>query len=213
MAIKGLSKLVVGKYAYDESVVTYTNPQVVQKMVEYSLTLNQSENNPLYADNAEAENDKGTFQNGELSITTDDLTQEVSVMILGTKENDEVTYEQSKKVKEQVYDDTMNPPDLGVGFIELHQNKGVDKYRAIFLHKVFFNVPEQAATTKGEQVEWQTPTITGTVQRSEGSDANGKHPWMTDAWFDSEEDALSYLLFKCGKAVSELRLKKVSENK
>lgn len=118
MAIKGLSKLVVGKYAYDESVVTYTNPQVVQKMVEYSLTLNQSENNPLYADNAEAENDKGTFQNGELSITTDDLTQEVSVMILGTKENDEVTYEQSKTVKEQVYDDTMNPPDLGVGLIE-----------------------------------------------------------------------------------------------
>lgn len=202
MAIKGLSKLVVGKYAYDESTVKYTEPQVVQKMVEYSLTLNQSENNPLYADNGEAENDKGTFQNGELSITTDDLTQEVSVMILGTKENEEVTYDTSKTVTEQVYDDSMNPPDLGIGFIELHQNKGIDKYRAIFLHKVFFNVPEQAATTKGEQVEWQTPTITGAVQRSEASDANGRHPWMTDAWFDSEDDALAYLMFKCGKAVS-----------
>lgn len=203
MAIKGLSKLVVGKYAYDESTVKYTEPQAVQKMVEYSLALNQSENNPLYADNGEAENDKGTFQNGELSITTDDLTQEVSVMILGTKENEEVTYDTSKTVTEQVYDDSMNPPDLGVGFIELHQNKGVDKYRAIFLHKVFFNVPEQAATTKGEQVEWQTPTITGVVQRSEASDANGRHPWMTDAWFDSEDDALAYLMFKCGKAVSD----------
>lgn len=203
MAIKGLSKLVVGKYAYDESTVKYTEPQAVQKMVEYSLALNQSENNPLYADNGEAENDKGTFQNGELSITTDDLTQEVSVMILGTKENEEVTYDTSKTVTEQVYDDSMNPPDLGVGFIELHQNKGVDKYRAIFLHKVFFNVPEQAATTKGEQVEWQTPTITGVVQRSEASDDNGRHPWMTDAWFDSEDDALAYLMFKCGKAVSE----------
>ena len=184
MAIKGLSKLVVGKYAYDESTVKYTEPQAVQKMVEYSLTLNQSENNPLYADNAEAENDKGTFQNGELSITTDDLTQEVSVMILGTKENEEVTYDTSKTVTEQVYDDSMNPPDLGVGFIELHQNKGVDKYRAIFLHKVFFNVPEQAATTKGEQVEWQTPTTTGGVQRSEGSGEKGRNSWVTDAWFD-----------------------------
>lgn len=213
MAIKGLSKFVVGKYVFDESVVKYTEPTVVQKMVEYSLTLNQSENNPLYADNQEAENDKGTFKNGELSLGTDDLTQESSKLILGTKENTEVTYATGKKATEQVYDDTMTPPDLGVGFIELHQNKGVDKYRAIFLHKVFFNVPEQAATTKGEQVEWQTPTITGTVQRSEGSDANGKHPWMTDAWFDSEEDALSYLLFKCGKAVSKLSLKKVSENK
>lgn len=201
MAIKGLSKLVVGKYAYDESTVKYTEPQAVQKMVEYSLTLNQSKNNPLYADNGEAENDKGTFQNGELSITTDDLTQEVSVMILGTNENEEVTYDTDKTVTEQVYDDSMNPPDLGVGFIELHQNKGVDKYRAIFLHKVFFNVPEQAATTKGEQVEWQTPTITGVVQRSEASDDNGRHPWMTDAWFDSEDDALAYLMFKCGKAV------------
>ena len=30
MAIKGLSKLVVGKYAYDESTVKYTEPQAVQ---------------------------------------------------------------------------------------------------------------------------------------------------------------------------------------
>lgn len=202
MAIKGLSKFVIGKYAFDESVVKYTNPTVVQKMVEYSLTLNQSENNPLYADNAEAENDKGTFQNGELTIGTDDLTQESSKLILGTKENSEVTYATGKTATEQVYDDTMNPPDLGVGFIEWHQNNGVDKYRAIFLHKVFFNVPEQGATTKGEQVEWQTPTITGTVQRSEGVDEKGKHPWMTDAWFESEDEALTYLKFKCGQAVT-----------
>lgn len=204
MAIKGLSKFVVGKYVFDGSVVKYTEPTVVQKMVEYSLTLNQSENNPLYADNQEAENDKGTFQNGELSLGTDDLTQESSKLILGTKENTEVTYANGKTATEQVYDDTMTPPDLGVGFIEWHQNKGEDKYRAIFLHKVFFNVPEHSATTKGEQVEWQTPTITGTVQRSEGTDDKGKHPWMTDAWFDTEEEALTYLMFKCGKEVSEL---------
>ncbi|MFQ7537660.1 MAG: phage tail protein, partial [Clostridium sp.] len=69
----------------------------------------------------------------------------------------------------------------------------------VFLPKVFFNVPEQAATTKGESIEWQTPTITGTVMRSDLVDDKYEHPWMMDAWFQTRAEAALYLEYKCGK--------------
>ncbi len=200
MAIKGLSKLVIGEYVYSGSGnnPTYTLPETVAKMVEYSLTINQSENNPLYADNMEAENDKGTFQNGELSLGTDDLTQNASKKILGIKVVP-FSYNDDKTAQEGVYDENREAPYLGVGLIEWHQNNDVNQYRAVFLPKVFFNVPEQSATTKGENVEWQTPTVTGVVQRSNLVDSQYNHPWMIDAWFDTEEEAIEYLEYKCGK--------------
>ena len=198
MAIKGLSKFVVGLYNNNNGVVTYTTPTTIAKMIEYTLTINSSDNNPLYADNMVAENDKGTFQSGELTMGTDELTQESSMLILGLKEN-EYTYGNKKTVKELVYDDDSQAPYLGVGFIEWHQHEDVNKYRAVFLPKVFFNIPEQAATTKGESVEWQTPSIPGTIQRSDSVEENMVHPWMNDAWFSSENDALEYLEYKCGK--------------
>lgn len=204
MAIKGVSKLVVGNYDYDGigNVPTYSDNETVAKMVEYALTINQSDNNPLYADNMEAENDKGTFQNGELSLTTDDLTQEASKKILGIKTN-EFSYGDSLTATEGVYDDSRIAPYLGVGIIEMHQNNDVTKYRAVFLPKVFFNVPEQAATTKGENIEWQTPTVTGIVQRSDLVQGEYNHPWMIDAWFETESQALSYLEYKCGKGAKK----------
>lgn len=200
MAIKGLSKLVVGKYTYSGTGnnPTYSDNETVAKMVEYSLTVNQSDDNPLYADNMEAENDKGTFQNGDLSIGTDDLTQEASTLILGTKSKT-YSYATDKEAEESVYDDDRNAPYLGCGVIEQHQNNDVTKYRAVFFPKVYFNVPEQAATTRGESIEWQTPTITGKVTRSDLVDTNYNHPWMIDAWFDTEAEALEYLEYKCGK--------------
>ena len=75
-------------------------------------------------------------------------------------------------------------------------------YRAVFLPKVFFDIPENAANTKGQTIEWQTPTITGTIQRSDQVDSNTSHPWMMDAWFEDEASALNWLEYKCGKEQS-----------
>lgn len=201
MAIKGLSIPVFGKYDYDGSTVTYSNPTIMAKAVEYSVSWEVGDNNPFYADNAIAENDKGTFQSGELTLTTDDLTQEVSALILGTS-----TYEEtftvdgaSQTATVQVYDDTQNSPYLGVGVIETHQKSDADKYRAVFFPKVNFSIPEEAAATKEDEIDWQTREITGTINRSDEVSSSGTHPWMNDAWFDSEASALAWLKFKCGE--------------
>ena len=71
---------------------------------------------------------------------------------------------------------------------------GADKYRAIFFHKIKFSIPEDAASTQGESIEWQTPTIEGTIMRDDGA----KHGWKSEVTVDSEAVAIAYLKQKLG---------------
>lgn len=198
MAIKGLSIPVIGDYENEGKNVTYSNPTVADKAVEYGVSWTTTDDNPLYADNTVAEQDSGVFQSGELTLGTADLTQELSKRILGLKIKT-VNYGKEKSVEELIYDDGAKSPYLGFGIIELHQINNIDKYRAVFFPKIKFNLPEEAATTKGESVEWQTKSISASILRSDAVDENYNHPWMIDAWFESEAEAVTYLMYKCGK--------------
>ena len=198
MAIKGLSIPVCGNYAATGNNTTYSDPFIADSAVEYGISWTTSDSNPLYADNKIKENDKQVFQSGELTLGTADLPQELSKKILGLTE---ATYEygSGQSATENVYDDQQKSPYLGFGIIELHQIDDVDQYRAVFLPKIYFNLPEEAATTKGESVEWQTKSIVATILRSDLVDEHYIHPWMIDAWFTSEADALVYLKKRCGE--------------
>ena len=94
-----------------------------------------------------------------------------------------------------VWDDDLKPVNLGAGLIELHQVNGVEFHRAIILPKVFFNVPSDSATTKGESVEWQTQEISGVINRSDEVDSTTKrnHPWKLSADCESEDIAVAYI--------------------
>lgn len=205
MAIKGLSIPIIGTYNNVGGVVSYSDPMIANKAAEYSVSWTTGDDNPLYLDNGIAENDKGTFQSGELTLNTGDLEQDLSMRILGTKIVQETFNANGEQVTAdvQVFDDERNSPYLGFGIIEMHQINDETKYRPVFFPKVYFNIPEEAATTKGESIEWQTRAITGQIQRSDASGENGVHPWMMDAWFDSESVAQSWLMFKCGQSTEE----------
>lgn len=199
MAIKGLSIPVFGRYSNNAQAgtVTYTDGMINPHAIEYTFTAEAADGTPLYGDNRIIENDRQTFSTGSLSLGVDDLIQDVSKYLLGVK-TIEQTYGEGKTVLVTVYDDEQSSPTLGVGIIELHQNDDVDNYRAVILKKVIFNIPEDTATTKGESVEWQTKTIEGTVSRSDENTAEQKHPWMNDAWFTSEADAVEWLKWNLG---------------
>jgi len=83
----------------------------------------------------------------------------------------------------------MTVPDLGFGIIIKKKVNGEYKYRAVFFHKIKFNIPEDAATTQGETIEWQTPTIEGTIMR----DDSAKHGWKSEALLDTEAEAETYI--------------------
>ena len=87
----------------------------------------------------------------------------------------------------------MKQTPKGFGIIETHQINDVDRYRAVILCKTTMAIPAEAATTKGESIEWQTKEIEGTITRSDENTENYKHPWKREAWFDTEKEAMEYL--------------------
>lgn len=192
MAIKGLSIPVFGKYNNANGTVTYTDGMINPHAISYSITVEGAESNPLYGDNRVVEDDTQKFSSGTLTLETDDLTHAVSAFLLGAKEI-ERTYGDAKKVKSLVYDDNQESPVLGFGIIEEHQNDNVTKYKAVMLKKVTFNIPEDAATTRKDRIEWQTRSITGNISRSDEESDLVMHPWKEDAWFDTESEALVFL--------------------
>lgn len=191
MAIKGLTTPVFADYNFDGNTVTYTNGFVCGSAIEYSIEIETSDNNPLYGDDHIIENDFGTFNTGTLGINVSDLNQQDSIRLLSLKQV-QVMVGQTQ-VTELVTDDDATQGPKGFGIIETHQINEVDAYRAVVLCKVGIAIPSDAATTKGESIEWQTKELSGTIQRSDQDTSDYKHPWKREAWFDTKAAALEYL--------------------
>lgn len=197
MATIGLSKPYYAIYAEAGGVVSYSDGAVMGKATEANISIETTEDNNLYGDNGLAETDR-RFANGTLTLSTTDLSQEVSKAILGLTEQaitgvDGVT---DTSVKELVYDDTQVTPYLGVGFIIKKKVNGAYKWRGVVLPKVMFSVPEDAATTQGESIEWQTPELTGAIMR----DDSATHMWKREATFTTEAQAEAYIKARLGIA-------------
>lgn len=208
MAIWGLSVPVCGEYSASGNTVTYENAFICNKAVEYSTSIEAGDDNNFYADNGIAESET-SFKSGELTLKTADLPQELSKKILGTH-----IYTQSysvggssKTAEVNVYDEAAVSPYLGFGIIEGHINNNVKKYRAVFLNKIQFSIPDNAATTKGDSIDWQTPELKASIFRSDEVRVEtisstdtivADHPWMEDAWFNSESEAQAWLIYRCG---------------
>ena len=191
MAIKGLTIPVFGEYNYNGAAVSYTRGFVCGSAVEYGVEIETSDDNPLYADDRIKENDFGTFTSGTLTLNTSDLDYYTSKRLLNLKEVQRTVGEGS--VTELVYDDDAKQTPKGFGNIETHQIDNVDKYRAVILAKVTPRIPAEAATTKGETIEWQTKELECGIARTDEESENYKHPWKYDAWFDDHGSALEYL--------------------
>jgi hypothetical protein len=62
-------------------------------------------------------------------------------------------------------------------------------YEATLLYKVKFQLPSEETTTKGQNIEWQTPSITGRIMTlAENSDK-----YEATAIFDTEAECKAWL--------------------
>lgn len=192
MAIKGLSKPVCANYTAVGNAVTYSDAYAADKAVEYSFEADVAEDKDLYADNQVAETAAGRFVSGKLTLKTADLTPELSKKILGLKTVTRQVGEET--VTEVVYDDDQAAPYLGFGIIEEHQIDNKTGYLPVVFPKIRFSIPADAATTRGDEVDWQTKEISGTVVRSDQVDDNYNHPWKISPqkMYDTEAEALKY---------------------
>lgn len=185
----GLSRPYVARYSENGAgTVTYSGGVRAGRAVEYSFSLNDTgADNNFYCDNEVGESASGVFSGGSLSWTVAELEQAISEMILGL--HTEELEVGSDTVTELVYDESMASPYMGAGIIEKMIVRGQTKWRGVVFTKTQFAVPEMAATTQGETIEWQTDAITANVMRDDST----THKWLRTAVFDSESKADAYI--------------------
>lgn len=172
MATIGLDKLFYAKITEDEDGnETYATPASLAKAMTAELSVELAEAT-LYADDGAAEIVK-EFQSGTLSLGVADIGSAVAEDLTGAKIDD-------NKVLVSASEDGGDP--VAVGF---RAKKANGKYRYFWLYRVKFGIPATNLTTKGESIEFSTPTIEGTVLRRNRVDAKGTHPWKAEV---SEDD-------------------------
>lgn len=187
MATIGLSRPYYAIYNYTGSgQPTYTGGGLLGKATELSLTLDEGDANILYADNGPAESDN-QFTGGSLSITTDDILPTPMLSVLGlVAERMNIEEVQTPNAQWIVYDDRQAIPYVGFGGIIKKRQSGATKWVALVLLKVQFSNPGVEAVTQGETIEWQTPSLSATVMRDDGTN----HRWqLFSTPLDTEADA------------------------
>ena len=131
---------------------TYGTPSTFGKAISSStdITNNEAE---LYADDTLAESDY-TFSKGTITLGVADDDDTVFAGVLG---------HDIDTSGEMVRTATDTAPYVGLGRVITKMVNGVYKYKAEFLCKVKFKEPGQEDNTKGENVEFSTPEIEGTI--------------------------------------------------
>lgn len=167
MATIGLDKLYYAKITEDASGnETYAKPTQLAKAMSAELSVELAEAT-LYADDGAAEVIK-EFQSGTLSLGIDDIGTTAASDLTGAVIDE-------NHVLISTSEDGGTP--VAVGF---RAKKSNGKYRYFWLYKVKFGIPATNLTTKGESIEFSTPTIEGTVLRRNKTDALGNHPWKAE---------------------------------
>lgn len=165
---------------------TYGTGKVAAKAIRVDMSLNFA-NGALYADDAVAESLK-EFTDGTVTFTVDDLEDDVKADWLGNKIV-EMTID-NETVQELQSNTEDEPGFFGFGFIVTKIKNKVRKYRAIIYTKVQFGEFNETFETKGQNITFQTPTVTGTIMRR--VDGN----WKEEVTVDSIELAKKWLHMK-----------------
>lgn len=173
MAKIGLSKPYFAKYTANGNTVTYSDGTLLGRATSLTMDLENADTNVLYADNGIAES-ANSFSGGSITIGTDEISAEALVTAFGVKEveisDESVTTSGAKWL---VFDDEQEIPYGGFAGIIKKQINGATKYVAIVYPKIQLQNLNDAATTQGETIEWQTEEISATLMR----DDTENHEW------------------------------------
>jgi len=179
MAQIGLQYLICAPVTETKTSVTHKGGMVMSYAIKVDLSIEINEGK-LYGDNRIVESVK-EFKSGKITLNGDHLTYEVTSLILGHKLE---TTQGGKKLTAKGDDEGEY---VGVGFYSTAIKDNVKKYRAIWLHKVKFGIPNESLETKGDSINFQTPTLEGTIL----TDILGV--WKQEATFDTEAAAKAWL--------------------
>lgn len=172
----------------DGQAITYGKGQVIGGMMtaEISYTRNS---NPLYADDRVMEEDN-SITGGTIKMGVDDVNDDARVMMLGdVKEGD---------AGEEIYHETgESAPYVGTGYIRVRRKDNKTNYIAYWVHKAIFGIGTESAKTKGQNIEWQTPTLEGSIMGVKNNAALQTR-FRERRTFTKESEARAWLNKKAG---------------
>lgn len=169
----GFSKPYVAKYANTAGTVSYSGGILLGRGVSVESEIEGADDNNFYADNVIAETESTQFTSGSLTATVDGLGDEAAALILGLPEAENVTVGEAS-VMIQHYNDDMNAPYVGFGYIRRVMYQGETQYIPVVHPKVKFGLPSDSAATQEDQIDWQTQELTATLMRDDTAKRNWK---------------------------------------
>lgn len=174
MAYVGLRKPIIAEIT---GVKTYGEPFAFGKAIGLQVTPNYAEGS-LNADDAQVEYDK-EFNYAEVTLNTSTIPNEAHEKMFGHKVNSGKTGATFNKDDQAKY--------VGMGWISVEKVDGVRKFIGNVLYKVKFSEPSEDYSTKGDSIEYKTPSITGRAIANE--DGN----WKDFEKFDTSEEAIEWI--------------------
>ncbi len=190
MVTTGFSRIHVAVYSNSDTTVTYTGVKELARARQMTLATETTKENAFYANNVLAEVEPAQFASGTADIEVDGLDPEEQGTILG------LTSENIGDVDEYHFGDKMNPPYMGIGAVQRRQMNGKVTYHPIILPKTRFNIPEDAAKTQEEAIDWQPQKLTAVVMR----DDTASHTWkiIPKTGYATEAEAVAWIKKKLG---------------
>ena len=178
MAKIGLNNFRYSKLTESETgTATYEGAKKPAKAVSCKVSISTSSAS-LYADDALAESDT-SFNSGTVTIGIDEDDNQTMADLLG--------HTIAEDGGEMVRNANDVAPYVGLGRVIVKMVNGTRKYKVEFLCKVKFSEPSQDDKTKGENVEFTTSELEGTVSTL----ADGT--WSKTKTFDTQAEAIKYL--------------------
>lgn len=172
MATIGLRDVHVALLTKDSSTeVAYGTPEKIVGAISANVNPNPS-SATLFADDGPYDS-ASTLGEIELELNMADIPPAKQALLLGHTFANGILVRKSSDV----------PPWVAVGYRSL---KSSGAYRYTWLYKGKFAEAEQENQTKGDSIEWKTPTITGSFVRRDYDDA-----WQIEAESDDETAATS----------------------
>ena len=145
---------------------TYGLPVRLAKAISAEITVN-SDDATLYADDG-ADVVIRDFINGTITLGVNDLGNSVAAVLLGASIDANGALVSTAEDKH---------PPVAIGF-QSRSARGGDRF--FWLYRVVFATPSSSLETKGESVNFATPSIEGTISRRNKLDVNDKHPWKVE---------------------------------
>lgn len=155
---------------------------ILGRLIDAKITEDRN-NTTLRADDIIAEKDT-SFKGGTVSITVDDVTDEVYADLKGCTITEEEVTDNSEDVA----------PEVGYGHIVTKIYKGVKSYKVEFLPRIQITKITADRKTKGESLEYNTVSIEANVMELE-EEINGMKvgDWKKVKSFTTLAEAQTYL--------------------